>query len=285
MFMSLEMVARTIAYLKKSGERRFSIIGGEPTLHPHLEEIIRMVLEAGMSVNLFTNDVMSAETAAMLAEVPEGKLDILANINNLDTYTEAERAKLLHAMEVLAPKCNVGYNIHSLDFDFVFLADLVNQFGMRRVIRLGIASPIYGGDNVFIPTSDFKALGPRIAEQTVICDEKDVVVGFDCGFTLCMFTENEIGRLYKCNAQLDFHCQPVIDVGLDHQVWTCFPLSDWKRVRLDDFETVADIVAHYNREMFLYHCSGVYNECHTCKHQRRGKCAGGCVSRVLHSFK
>jgi len=61
------------------------------------------------------------------------------------------------------------------------------------------------------------------------------------GLTHCMFTAAEIGIMSKITEGFKIHCSPIIDVGVNLEVWSCFPLSNVYVTHLDNFKTRAEI--------------------------------------------
>lgn len=283
-FMSDEDIANVIKFLKKSGTGTLSLIGGEPTLHPKFRDIVSSALDEGLKVFVFSNGIMSHETASHLANLPDDKIGLLINVNHPSTYAGGQFDRLETTLSLFGVKASLGYNIHSLDFDFTFIGEIALRHGTKKNIRLGLAQPIIGGKNQYIKTSDYPLIAGRLVEQAEFLDSSDISVGFDCGFVLCMFTREQMGRLAFCRTQLDFYCGPVVDIGTNLDVWACFPLTEWKKVRMEDFENASGLVSHFEKEELLYHKSGIYANCLGCKYMERGQCAGGCISHVIAGF-
>ena len=114
--------------------------------------------------------------------------------------------------------------------------NLILKHGLRRDIRLGIAAPLAEQASEFIPVSDYAQATPLIVALAERCDAHDIHIGFDCGFTLCMFTPEQLGLLQTWGADFKAICGPVVDVGIDLTAWACFPLATLsKSVSIDQF--------------------------------------------------
>ncbi len=113
---SLEQVQDEFEILRQ--QRRLdsvSIVGGEPTLHPRLLEIVRLVKAAGVSVELFTNGLLLEPgflTQLMTAGTDIVLLHIDAHQNRPDLDPAAPRAlaqlRAAKAAEVAAAGIEVG---------------------------------------------------------------------------------------------------------------------------------------------------------------------------------
>jgi len=284
-FMSMENVRKIFEFLHNSDNKSFSIIGGEPTLHPHFTEIVSSALDEGFNVFVFTNALMKRKIAEFLSEITTERLGLLININKLDTYSDKSLKQLNYSLSCLGEKASLGFNIYSSDFDFTFLVDTISKNMHKPIIRLGIAQPIFNGNNQFAPITDYVEIADKIVEQVKICDQSDIAVGFDCGFVLCMFTSEQLGFLNLCRAELSFSCHPVVDVGPNLEVWSCFALTNWKKLSLLDYSNSEEIEDAFRKEQLLYRRSGIFNKCFDCNYIKRGQCSGGCISHVISDYE
>ncbi|MBK7215048.1 MAG: radical SAM protein [Bacteroidales bacterium] len=132
-------------FLIASGENRVSLLGGEPTLHPHFVEIILYLLERNFHINVFTSGVMTPEIFEDLSNNLTGihpeRLSFVCNVNNPSKSPAAEVKKVEQFLETFGHLTNPGYNIYSPDFDMDFVFDYINRFGLKKFVRLGLAHP------------------------------------------------------------------------------------------------------------------------------------------------
>jgi radical SAM protein with 4Fe4S-binding SPASM domain len=111
-----------------------------------------------------------------------------------------------------------------------------------------------------------------------------LTLGFDCGFRLCLFSEEQRGTLAQCGAQFLFDCKPILDIGPELMVWRCFPFSNEPGVKLTDFRSLREIEDHFERRWGAEQARGNTPACGSCSHRRVRTCSGGCLSRTLLSF-
>jgi hypothetical protein len=284
-FITRENLSRYLAWLKKSNYKTFSVIGGEPTLYPELTDVLQQALDEGFLPFVFTNGLMKESVARFIGSIPDNKIGTLININNRESYSKAEFTRLNQTLEILGSKAALGYNIHSLDFDLIPIAELAVRRKNKIMIRVGLAQPIMGGKNVYIEIEKYRAVADRLVEQAVACDQLGIAIGFDCGFILCMFTPEQLGHLLMCRAEVQFVCRPIIDIGPNMEAWACFPLSEWHKVRVEDFQSLAELEKYFTTKQSLYRRSGIFNQCFCCRYGLRGQCSGGCLAHVIPSFQ
>lgn len=283
-----ENLDKILAFLHKSGGKTFSGLGGEPTLHPDFEGVIEKVLSQGFDIRLFSNGIMTEDKLEFLKSVDSNKLKFIINMNHPDETPHGEWEKAMQTLKTIPDKVSLGFNIYRKSFEPDFLVDLINEYGLIKNIRLGLAQPIYGEENKlnsYIPIEEYSEIAEKIVALTRKCDANGVTAGFDCGFIMCMFTEAQIGELYYNGCPPNFMCDPIVDIGPSLDVWRCFPLSTQKNLKLGDFERRQDIVDHYNEKTKVLESIGALNDCFGCKHLSRGLCPGGCLSHTLSSFR
>lgn len=274
------------------GEKAFRLLGGEPTLHPQFTDIVAYLLARGFHVQVFTSGIMSDERLneidAALTDVPLDRAGFTVNLNDPALSPPAERARVERFLDRFGPRCTPGFNIYRLDFSLEFLLHDICAFGMRRRVRLGMAHPIYDRDNAFIRPGEMRAVAERLVAHFPLFDRYRAGMGFDCGFPLCRFTAEELGDLLRLtDAHSAFGCNPALDVGPDGSVWACFPLSNYARRSIYDFDSLGDMLRHFE-DLFRrirIEVGGIFYECDHCPHRENGLCRGGCVAHALNLMK
>jgi hypothetical protein len=206
--------------LQDSGEHSISLLGGEPTLHPNFSDFVIYLLERDFQVTVFTSGVMSSKTLSSLVDclggIPGDRLGFVCNFNAPETSPPKEVERVKEFMSLCGPQIAPGFNIYHTDFDLDFIFQYINQYGLRRSLRLGLAHPIPGAKNKFIQIGDIPIMVERLMSYFPIFEKMRVGPGLDCGFPLCAFTDTQVGWLYKLtNGNFRFGCGPAIDVGPD----------------------------------------------------------------------
>jgi len=279
-------------FFETSNEKNISLLGGEPTLHPDFVDIVLYLLRREFHVNIFTSGIVESGKLEIIAEYLSGchpdRLSIVCNVNEPKITSEGEREKLHRFLSIAGPLTTLGFNIFEPDFDLEFLFRLVSQYGLRKHLRLGLAHPIPLSGNRCLAVDDLGKMADRLLSYVPLFHEYKIAPGFDCGFPLCIFTDEQLGLLFKTNRNgLNFGCGAAIDIGPDLSVWPCFPLSDFHRKSIYDFNTVADIVNAYREihDKVRNESAGIFPKCDECPHRERGLCAGGCLSWMISEFK
>lgn len=279
-------------FLEGSGEHHISLLGGEPLLHPQIAEFIIYLNQRGFYVTIFTSGIMPEEkihafSHKILSRGPELKLSFVCNVNEPRFSPKAEIEKVKNFFSIFGERCTLSFNIYRLDFQMDFLFDYIINHGLGRHIRLGLAHPIPGAKNMFISPNDFHLVKDTLFKHFPKMEKLAIVPGFDCGFPLCMFTDEELGKVFKYTmGQLSFQCGPAIDIGTDLSCWSCFPLSNFNKKSLFDFNDFRELHDYYESKMqeVRHEVRGIYPECDKCDNIKCGLCSGGCLAHIINNF-
>lgn len=283
-YLSIKNLRIIINFLKKSRQREIGVIGGEPTLHPEFQKAVTAILNEGLNINIFSNGIINNDNVNFLKRFDENRCSILININTPKTYRREEWSKINSALKILNKQVVIGFTIYKKDFSLDFIIKLIKKYKLQKKIRIGLAAPLWGFNNRYLPLRDRREVAKKIVGFARICDNLDISLAFDCGFTLCDFTEEEYGKLFYYNSIFRIGCKPVIDVGPDLTVWRCFATSMIWNKKLTDFKNLADIYRFYNDKFKAFHRAGAISKCLRCKYLNRGQCDGACLGYTLKSF-
>lgn len=280
-------------FFEISGERHISLLGGEPTLHPHFTDFVVYLLERNFHITVFTSGIMSndklEELNRSLARFSPQQMSFVCNVNEPADSPPHEVARQVEFLKVFGRYTSASFNIYQLDFDISFVFDYINRYGMSRAIRFGLAHPIPGEVNQCIEAEDMGRMAENFMQFGSLFSQFKVVPNFDCGMPLCIFTDEQLGQLFRLSrGGLKFSCGPAIDIGPDLSVWSCFPLHNIQKRSIYDFNSLQEIGSFY-AEMIgkLRHgeLGGIYSKCNECVELENGVCSGGCVAHMLSSFK
>jgi radical SAM protein with 4Fe4S-binding SPASM domain len=280
-------------FLEASHEKRFSLLGGEPTLHPHFADYVAYLFERGFAVTVFTNGALSDraynEAVKRLSNMPVERLSFVCNVNHPSLCSEVETSRLSRFLDSFRRHVSLGYNIYQEWFDLDFVFDLISRYGLKRHLRLGLAHPIPGEDNLFIPIARLHKMVERLLSYIPQFEARKIVPGFDCGFSMCLFTNEQLGRLFKLfEGKVSFGCGPAIDIGPDLSVWSCFPLSKYHKQSLYDFNSMVEVMRFFEgvHKKVRTEIGGIFEKCDSCHYRETGLCHGGCLAHplsMLHS--
>lgn len=277
-------------FLHSSGVRNVSLLGGEPSIHPECVDFILYLVERGFNLTFFTNGMLSPsrleEFKTYLADVPPERLSFVCNLNDpvQTPATQDETGRIERFLSVMGPWVTPGFNIYRLDFSLEFLFDYISRFGMKRHLRLGIAHPVPGKKSTYIRPHDMRKVIKRLYSFRHLFETFRVSPGLDCGFQICRFTDEELGWLHRFPGTVHFRCGPAVDIAPDMSVYHCFPLCNYQRKSLFEFDSMRQLEEHFARlrDQIKVEIQGIFNECDGCNYQEEHTCSGGGLCQVLN---
>lgn len=272
-----------------SGSRFIHLLGGEPTLHPNYVDFVLYLLDRGLQVTSFTSGIMSPkklkEMEAYLGTYSQKRLAFVCNVNDPaeSPASEIERQKAF--FKVFAKNTNPGFNIYKPDFSFQFIFDYFKEFPeMHKRIRVGLTHPIVGEKNYALAKDDMPAMAQRFMSYIPYFEEHGITAGFDCGMPMCLFSDEQLGQLFKMNkGTIKFSCGSAIDIGPDLSVWSCFPLANYEKKSIYEFNSLREVGEYFTNKLRAVRKEkhGIFEACATCKYLTEELCAGGCIAHIL----
>jgi organic radical activating enzyme len=287
-FISLDDFAQRLEFLNRSGIDEIRLIGGEPTLHPQFADLIRMARREAKHIVVFTHGLIRESALACLQAVPADQCTVLVNTSaaaHPGGPSARESARRKAVIQRLGQRALLGYTLDAMDNDLAFLLPLIESSGAQRKIRLGLAQPIAGGQNVYLHPKQYPAVGQKIIRFAEDAGRAGIQLELDCGFVRCMFSEEGLEVLHALNTPVEWRCNPILDLGLDHTVLHCFSTGNRLHCSFDNQSTASDFRQILADAASPYRVAGIYRECSICRFKRSGDCTGGCLAAALMRFQ
>lgn len=290
--MTLDNLTLICDFMERSGKRKVNVLGGEPTLHPQFVLFLEYLISRGFMVHLFTNGMMKSSVMDNLLvfiakrRLTRQRLKLIVNVNTEAYRGPRETEMQAEAFRSLKDFCSLSFNIFEKECSMDFLAQLIEKYGLIREIRLGLASPVAGGENRYLLKENYPAIARKIEAFSDVCQVNAIDLVLDCGFPLCIFSDEQIGKLYKNKTQLKFVCRPIPDIDPDLNVFHCYPLSGYYPQKLSQFRDLKDVRMFFHSLLKRStHESGIFDQCGDCEYRNRGMCAGGCKGHSVDPVK
>jgi radical SAM protein with 4Fe4S-binding SPASM domain len=288
--MSLDDLTRVCDFLSRSGRKKINVLGGEPTLHPEFSTYLNYLVSRNFKLHIFTNGKINKNNLLTVLdlirerELSSRQLKFVVNVNEAPYRTAAETRMQARTFQLLGPYLSLSFNLFQKENRLDFLIELVRKYKLIPEIRLGLAAPVMGKTNQYLPPGDYREIAVKIHRFSTLCQKEKIDLVFDCGFPLCMFTDEEIGHLYKNKTQLKFTCRPIPDIDPGLNVLHCFPLAQYHSFPLEEFRDLAEVKQRFTTLIAEENgYSGIYPECRECQYKHRGICSGGCRGHYLEA--
>lgn len=266
---------------------KIGLIGGEPTLHPRFEELLKILSEDGRvrEVMIYTNGI---KVRKFMDSLIDKKFHLLINCNdigaNKEQYTDLiESIKLANAD--MGSRVVLGINYYKIGFDYSFLWNLIRYYGGGR-LRVSISVP-NTPDYHYLPLQYFKDIKPEILQFFHELKDHGIVPFLDCNiFPACLMTYEDWEQFDEWGADNPLmilknsrtNCRPVIDIFPDHTAVRCFGLSEYSKVDIREFSSISDLQNYYLRTIDAYAVNSVHDpKCEHCYKYKTMKCSGGCL--------
>ena len=290
--------------LSSKEERQVGIIGGEPLLYKHIDEVMRIALDDPRTeyVMIYTNAVELERLAPDILENP--KFRMLVNYNSPEDMGHAAFEKMVDNLLRFVKdhggtrRFRLSVNLYKPDFDYSYVIPIIEEVDFD-VVRLSVSVPQKGDLKGKTPLEYFREM--KLVAMRFVCDmvRCSVITGFDCNFLpFCVLSDEEVESLMPAKEVFydalqrmysdmfwdraivcEVHnCSPVIDVLPDLQAIRCFGLSEYTKRDIRDFRDLNELADHYINTIDRPAC-GIPSspECEGCFECITGECSGGCL--------
>jgi len=284
--MSWEEFSAALDFLERSGVSEATLLGGEPTIHPQFREMVDYALGRGFSVLVLTGGIIPEHSLQYLELASAERVGVMLNVVPPGPqFNQREQVKQAEALRRLNKKVALGLNIDAPDTPLDFLLEWIEQYGLDRVVRLGLAHPIADGHNTFLAARDYPAVGRRVASFARRAREQGVHIEYDCGWVPCMFPPGELAELEITPKQVGLRCNPILDILPGGQAISCYPLASIAREAMDHHQDGSMLAEHFTRQIAPFRPLKLYKHCDSCQWLRRGECTGGCVAGSMQRLR
>lgn len=282
-YMDDETYEKALDYHERSGIKQVRLLGGEPTLHPNFTKFVKMAMNRGFDIMLFSNGLMSDKILEFLTSIPNERLSILLNtihpLENNVKGTKRQEEVMSHLGKVIIP----GINIYSVKQSLDYILEYVMKYNLKKEIRLGISHSVLSQNNVFLHPKEYQKIGYNIALFKMEAKKIGVTLGFDCGFVPCMFPSEYLDLLSEELNKTGNCCHPIIDMLTDGSFIACYPLNDFRKERIHDHLEAKDLIESFEQALSPYKNIGIYPYCTSCP-LFNTRCNGGCVSFKIRRY-
>ncbi len=271
-----ERFARLLAWMRRAALPSVAFIGGEPTLHPRLTEMIQRSVAAGVTVVLFTNGLFAPDLADALAPLVA---NFVVNYNEPATYTPAQWSTLhatLSRLRELGATLTFSKNFSSQHCDYDYLLEGLEQYGVTTV-RYDISRPSHSACNDYFTLDDTSRVMSHIVSFVKACEARGVRTGLDCSVRLCDLKEEDRRYLERVSMKFTGICHPSMDVHPDLSASYCLPMRGASVPDVTAFPDQEALMAHFAQLARPIRMANVSAQCFDCKDFMR-RCQGGCMA-------
>jgi sulfatase maturation enzyme AslB (radical SAM superfamily) len=282
--MKRELFEQSLDFLDSFSSDQVRFLGGEPTLHPEFKELMTAAGRTGKKLVVFTNGFFGERTRELLLGYPSDVLTVLVNVTAAGCEKKSRKEIQEKNLSLLGQRAALGFNLHRPGLSIVRPLELLEKYGLHRVIRLSLAHPCLNHRIESIRPYQYPAIGSEIAGWAAQAASRKVVLSFDCGFVPCMFSEGEMEKLAEVQTETRWHCGPILDISPAGDVLHCLPLARAFSVKLSAGLSADEVREELTVRSRPFRQAGIYKDCSICELKRNGVCPGGCLAATMLRF-
>jgi len=268
---------RLLTWMSRARVTAAAFIGGEPTLHPRLAEMISMTSGAGISVTLFTNGLFPT---SLVQDLAPHVTNFVVNYNDPQIYSHPSQKELLHAnLNALTQAgCRITFskNFTPACLDYDYLIEGARKYGVAA-IRYDISRPGTNGTNDYFTANQTTDLMTHVVRFVRACEEVGIRTGLDCCLKFCDLSMSDRAYLERVSMKLTGICHPSIDIHPDLSASYCLPLRHVAVQDVTEFVNCERLTHHFASAVRPARFENVSAECLDCPDFRK-KCQGGCMA-------
>lgn len=289
--MKLADFKKAVLKIKKQQNLSVKLLGGEPTLHSQFKQIITYAHRHLDHIQIFTNGIIGQGLIDfLLTKTP--KVAFTFNVMTPGFLLKPNLRQLItRNIHQLAQKTQITL---SFTFDMnTNMQQVMQTIGPETLavihgFRLGFANPTKGETNYY-QFSHFPKMGSQL-EKIILAIRKhnqNSEISLNCGFTRCMFTNQQYALFKKEVVSRGFGCfgkESAFDLQTDMTAFHCFPLSSLDKINSlhRSFNSVENTLL---KQRFKYWSKIRQEVCVKCPFYGFGKeqCPGPCLAFLMNN--
>lgn len=282
--MDLDNFKELLEWLEKNNIKSFNLTGGEPTIHPRINEFIDLAHKKNFKLNIFSNGLYPESSIKNLKHVNS----FLINYNPKSHYTQREYELLHNNLKNLKKenvKVTIMFNITDEINSCEHILKVCNNYKITDVL-LDLIIPNSLKSNYFIDTYNFhnkKAILLSFMEQL---RSNNIKLRISRPMPKCLFTKKELQKLKKLN-EVYFKCgtgNTIVAVNPDLTTFPCLSIF-FRGPRITSFKNIAEFRQFYKKSINnLQWQKFLYDKCKSCIYYIRRECQGACLCHKCREF-
>lgn len=271
--MSLEDFKGVLGWLKLNNLNSFNITGGEPTLHPLVNEMLSFSNANKFNVSVFTNGLFGN---GFLESIGYAR-SFLVNYNHESTYTKKEYELLHENLDFIRQKgkpLTLAFNMtHGID-SCGYVIDAAKKYGAS--VHLNLTTPNSLKNNDYIHLNDFQDTKALVLKFLADFKKNNIHVKMTRPLPFCIFKDvmRENKGLLSSSCSVGYG---IVSINPDLSIFPCLALF-FKGPKITSFSSFDGIRSFYSKKISdLKWANNLFPECASCIYVARKKCQGSCL--------
>jgi len=288
--MTIKDIDKIIDFCKRSGVNQLRILGGEPSQHPQIMDLLERIYERGLFVGIiFTNGIFDNDR--LIKFILRHRIPVNMNYFPKEDYRDGE-LELVHEnmrrlfLKNMDSKEMVGQKIvkeksstlsitfYKPDQEYRYIIDACLKYGVGP-IRWAASHSSTTQENRHVDFKMLKEMVPLMAGFVREAVKAGVYTCVECGLVPCVLTKQEYRFFSKFTEGFTFMCQPILDVFPDLSVHYCMgmPIVSW----ITEANTLSQIYLEQKLISEHFRKRPRSEACLTCEWWQNKICQGYCL--------
>jgi hypothetical protein len=267
---------RLLEWMQHTSLAAAGFIGGEPSLHPALPDMLARTAAADISPVVFTNALFPEELAD---EFARHAANFVINYNDPELYTPTQHARLhanLERLQQLGARMTFSKNFSRAHLAYDYFLEGLDRYGVRSV-RYDISRPSASAANDHYTLPDTREVMSHVVSFVRACESRGVRTGLDCSVKLCDLADEDRRYLERVSMKFTGVCHPSLDVHPDLSASYCLPMHEVSVPDATAFPSRNALMQHFAQAVRSFRLTGVSPDCFDCRDFML-RCQGGCMA-------
>jgi len=279
--MTMEDFNTLLEWFEKNNIKGFNMVGGEPTIHPLIGDMLLLAKKKNFNITVFTN-CLFPET---FLEYIDYANSFLINYNHKDMYTSQEYDLLHKNLGLLKEKnkyFTLAFNITDTTNSCDYVIRAAKKYNAAQV-NVDIITPNSIKNNAYIPPSSFEKNKAKLSKFLKEFKKNNIRIKVTRPLPFCTFKDEikENKKLIHSSCSVGYG---IISVNPDLSTFPCLSIF-FKGPKITFFNNFQQLASFYHKAIMdvKWH-RYLYPECKSCVYFIRKKCQGSCLCHKLTQF-
>ncbi|MCX6818629.1 MAG: radical SAM protein [Candidatus Aenigmarchaeota archaeon] len=255
-----------------------TLLGGEPTLIPKLNNYLATLGKKGLIAKIYTNGtfICSEHPRLMNSEVVR---ECIFHYEPTQLSREEEQRFFQNMKEAKNSgiEAILRYNFN-LDFNYRFILEIAEKYNVP--LSWSISHPTAHG-NPYIKYKQFSQMRDIIGNFLREARERNVQLMLGIPLPHCIYHEKDFLE-YKEEFELDKKCTPIGDVNPDMSIQFCAVIPQIKKGPIKNQEELAKAIRYFKAIEGCIKEKYPFINCGICQNKEKFSCQGGCFAYRLY---
>lgn len=258
-----------------------SLVGGEPSTVPNIEEFLDEIAGRGWGSTLYTNGAFNGKLRDMFAAHP-GLTRVAFHYEDafFKSY-EGFRERWESNLSVLsgAKECSAIFVIDGEDFGYAEPVDMAQRYKLKLTWIFATPS---SGHTPYVGLHSMRRAGPRVQEFLLAAEAVGVKTSPDLPVPLCIFDPDFLTN-YRERFALVRRCRPFVYFKTDLSVQFCTAMPAYSAARPENAEGLAETIVRHRVADQMLKQKPSFPECVDCDQHLSKTCQGGCMTYKVYA--